>query len=72
MKRLVTIVHGFSRKTTRCKPKTSTRLGLIEVAINSKRFIAIRNHTAVNLEPRYAITLPITDILGFRPVHYCI
>ena len=58
IKRLVTKVQGLSDKLAGCNPRIKIRSCFIRVAINSSRFIAIKSHMAVNLKPRYAITLP--------------
>ena len=55
IKRLVTIVHGLSRKPTVCKPNRKIRSGLIAMAINSKRFIANKYHIGVKSKLLYLI-----------------
>jgi len=55
IKRLVTIVHGLSKKLTGCNPRIKIRSWFTEVAINSSKFTAIKSHTAVKLKPLYLI-----------------
>ena len=58
--RLVTIVHGLWRKLSGCNPRKEISSGAIAVAINNKKFNAIRTHIVVSLKPwylLYAITL---------------
>jgi len=70
MNRLVTRLQGLSKKLAGCNPRSEIRSGSIRVAINNIRFMAIRSHTTVGLEPRYAITFPIADIWGVKPANY--
>ena len=58
--RLVTMVHGRWRKLAGCNPRRKISSGAIAVAINNKKFNAIRTHIGVSLKPwylLYAITL---------------
>jgi len=58
--RLVTMVHGRWRKLAGCNPRRKISSGAIAVAINNKKFNAIRTHMGVSLKPwylLYAITL---------------
>ncbi len=58
--RLVTIVHGRWRKLAGCNPRRKISSGAIVVAINNKKFNAIRTHIGVSLKLwylLYAITL---------------
>ena len=61
-KRLVSMVHGRWRKVARCNPRRKISSGAIAVAINNKKFKAIRAHIGVSLKLwylLYAITLLI-------------
>ena len=70
--RLVTMVHGRWRKLAGCNPRRSISSGAIAVAINNKKFNAIRTHIGVSLKLwylLYAITL-FTEgfpLVGARP-----
>ncbi len=58
--RLVTMVHGRRRKLAGCNPRRRISSGAIAVAINNKKFNAIRIHIGVSLKLwylLYAITL---------------
>ena len=58
--RLVTMVHGRWRKLAGCNPRRKISSGAIVVAINNKKFNAIRTHIGVSLKLwylLYAITL---------------
>ncbi|MBA7468735.1 hypothetical protein ES707_03988 [subsurface metagenome] len=58
--RLVTMVHGRWRKLAGCNPRRRISSGAIVVAINNKKFNAIRTHMGVSLKLwylLYAITL---------------
>ena len=58
--RLVTMVHGRWRKLAGCNPRRKISSGAIAVAINNKKFNAIRTHIGVSLKLwylLYAITL---------------
>ena len=58
--RLVTMVHGRWRKLAGCNPRRKVSSGAITVAINNKKFNAIRTHMGVSLKLwylLYAITL---------------
>ena len=58
--RLVTMVHGRWGKLAGCNPRGKISSGAIAVAINNKKFNAIRTHMGVSLKPwylLYAITL---------------
>ncbi len=60
IKRLVTIVHGRWRKLAGCNPREKISSRSTVVAINNKKFNAIRTHIGVSLKPwylLYAITL---------------
>ncbi len=60
IKRLVSMVHGRWRKVAGCNPRRKISSGAIAVAINNKKFNAIRTHIGVSLKLRYllyAITL---------------
>jgi len=54
------MVHGRWRKIAGCNPRRKISSGAIAVAINNKKFNAIRTHIGVSLKPwylLYAITL---------------
>ena len=58
--RLVTMVHGRWRKLAGCNPRRKISPGAIAVAINNKKFNAIRTHIGLSLKLwylLYAITL---------------
>ena len=59
IKRLVSMVHGRWRKVAGCNPRRKISSGAITVAINNKKFKAIRTHIGVSLKLwyLYAITL---------------
>jgi hypothetical protein len=65
--RLVTIVHGRWRKLAGCNPKKGISSGAIAVAINNKRFSAIRIHSGVSLKPWYLL-YAITSFAGAVPL----
>jgi len=59
------MVHGRWRKVAGCNPRRKISLGAIAVAINNKKFKAIRTHIGVSLKLwylLYAITL-FTDVV---------
>ncbi len=53
--RLVTIVHGRWRKLAGCNPRRKISSGAIAVAINNKKFNAIRTHIGVSLKLWYLL-----------------
>ncbi len=53
--RLVTMVHGRWRKLAGCNPRKKISSGAIAVAINNKKFNAIRTHIGVSLKPWYLL-----------------
>ena len=60
IKRLDSMVHGRWRKVAGCNPRRKISSGAIAVAINNKKFKAIRTHIGVSLKLwylLYAITL---------------
>jgi len=63
-KRLVSMVHGRWRKLAGCNPRRGISSRAIAVAINNKKFNAIRTHIGVSLKLwylLYAITLFTKD-----------
>ncbi len=69
--RLVTMVHGRWRKLAGCNPRRKVSSGAITVAINNKKFSAIRAHIGVSLKLwylLYVITL-LTDGFPLAKAH---
>ena len=53
--RLVTMVHGRWRKVAGCNPRRKISSGAIAVAINNKKFSAIRTYIGVSLKLWYLL-----------------
>ncbi len=70
--RLVSMVHGRWRKAAGCNPRRKISSGAIAVAINNKKFNAMRTHIGVSLKLwylLYAITF-FTDGFPLAKAHF--
>jgi len=70
--RLVTMVHGRWRKLAGCNPRSKISSGAIAVAINNKKFNAIRIHIGVSLKLRYLLYVITLLAEGFTLAKACL